>query len=226
MLLMKKSLKPGISTADLDRIGEKNLTRYGARSAPILMYDFPGHTCISINDEAAHGIPSDRKVEPGDVVNIDVSAELNGYFGDTGATFTVPPVDPRIEYLCQVTRKSLNAAMAAARAGAKVNQIGQAIEKTAINAGFTTIRDLGSHGIGRSLHEDPHFIQNFYDKSDTRTLSEGQVITIEPFLSTAADNTVTAEDGWTLLTGDGNRSAQYEHTMVITRGKPLVLTTL
>ncbi|MBT3831275.1 MAG: type I methionyl aminopeptidase [Gammaproteobacteria bacterium] len=226
MLLMKKSLKPGISTAGLDRIGEKNLARYGARSAPILMYDFPGHTCISINDEAAHGIPSGRKVEPGDVVNIDVSAELNGYFGDTGATFTVPPVDPRIEYLCQVTRKSLNAAMAAARAGAKVNQIGQAIEKTASNAGFTTIRDLGSHGIGRSLHEDPHFIQNFYDKSDTRTLSEGQVITIEPFLSTAADSTVTAEDGWTLLTGDGNRSAQYEHTMVITRGKPLVLTAL
>ena len=226
MLLMKKSLKPGISTAGLDRIGEKNLARYGARSAPILMYDFPGHTCISINDEAAHGIPSGRKVEPGDVVNIDVSAELNGYFGDTGATFTVPPVDPRIEYLCQVTRKSLNAAMAAARAGAKVNQIGQAIEKTASNAGFTTIRDLGSHGIGRSLHEDPHFIQNFYDKSDTRTLSEGQVITIEPFLSTAADSTVTAEDGWTLLTGDGNRSAQYEHTMVITRDKPLVLTAL
>ena len=226
MLLMKKSLKPGISTAGLDRIGEKNLARYGARSAPILMYDFPGHTCISINDEAAHGIPSGRKVEPGDVVNIDVSAELNGYFGDTGATFTVPPVDPRIEYLCQVTRKSLNAAMAAARAGAKVNQIGQAIEKTASNAGFTTIRDLGSHGIGRSLHEDPHFIQNFYDKSDTRTLSEGQVITIEPFLSTAADSTVTAEDGWTLLTGDGNRSAQYEHTMVITRGKLLVLTAL
>lgn len=226
LLLMKKSLKPGMSTAELDGIGARNLARYGARSAPILMYDFPGHTCISINDEAAHGIPSGRKIEPGDVVNIDVSAELNGYFGDTGATFTVPPVDPRIEYLCQITRKSLAAAMATARAGAKINQIGRAIEKVAINAGFSTIRDLGSHGIGRSLHEDPHFIQNFYDKSDTRTLSEGQVITIEPFLSTSADSTVTAEDGWALLTGDGNRSAQYEHTMVITRGKPLVLTAL
>ena len=100
LLLMKKSLKPGMSTAELDGIGARNLARYGARSAPILMYDFPGHTCISINDEAAHGIPSGRKIEPGDVVNIDVSAELNGYFGDTGATFTVPPVDPRIEYLC------------------------------------------------------------------------------------------------------------------------------
>ncbi len=226
MMLMKKSLKVGITTAELDRIGENNLSRYGARSAPILMYDFPGHTCISINDEAAHGIPSARQVEPGDVVNIDVSAELNGYFGDTGATFTVAPVDPRIKYLCQITRKSLNAAMAAACAGAKVNQIGQAIEKTAINAGFNTIRNLGSHGIGRSLHEEPHFIQNFYDKSDTRTLNEGQVITIEPFLSTGAASTVTADDGWALLTGEGNRSAQYEHTMVITRGKPLVLTAL
>ena len=226
LLLMKKSLKPGISTIELDRIGEKNLARYGARSAPILMYDFPGHTCISINDEAAHGIPSGRKVAPGDVVNIDVSAELNGYFGDTGATFTVPPLDPRIEYLCQITRKSLNAAMSVARAGAKINQIGQAIERTAINAGFTTIRDLGSHGIGLSLHEEPHFIQNYYDESDTRTLSEGQVITIEPFLSNGASSAVTADNGWALLIGEGNRSAQYEHTMVITKGKPQVLTAL
>lgn len=226
LMLMKKHVKPGISTLELDAIGAANLKKYGARSAPILMYDFPGHTCISINEEAAHGIPSARKVEAGDVVNIDVSAELNGYFGDTGATFTVPPVDPRIQYLCQVTKKSLKAAMQAARAGAKVNQIGQAIEKTASKAGFTTIKDLGSHGIGRSLHEEPHFIQNFYDVNDQRTLSEGQVITIEPFVSTGAETTTTADDGWTLLTGEGNYSAQYEYTMVITRNKPVVLTTL
>ena len=96
----------------------------------------------------------------------------------------MPAVDPRIEYLCQITLNALNPAMEAVRAGAKVNPIGQAIEKTAIDAGFNTIRDLGSHGIGRSLHEEPHFIHNFYDESDTRTLSEGQIITIEPFLST------------------------------------------
>lgn len=226
LMLMKKQLKPGISTLELDEIGAANLKKYGARSAPILMYDFPGHTCISINDEAAHGIPSDRRIKPGDVVNIDVSAELNGYFGDTGATFTVPPVDPRIQYLCQVTKKSLKAAMQEARAGARVNQIGQAIEKTATKAGFTTIKDLGSHGIGRSLHEEPHFIQNFYDVNDQRVLSEGQVITIEPFVSTGAESTTTADDGWTLLTGEGNYSAQYEYTMVITRDKPIVLTTL
>ena len=122
----------------------------------------------------------------------------------------MPAVDPRIEYLCQITLNALNPAMEAARVDAKVNPIGQAIEKTATDAGFNTIRDLGSHGVGRSLHEEPHFIHNFYDESDTRTLSEGQVITIEPFLSTGAEGTVTADDGWTLLTGSGNRSAQHE----------------
>lgn len=226
LLLMKKHLKTGITTAELDRIGEGNLAKYGARSAPILMYDFPGHTCISVNNEAAHGIPSDRIIKAGDVVNIDVSAELDGYFGDTGATFTMDPVPPRIEYLCQVTKKSLKAAMKAAKAGARINQIGQAIDKTARQAGFKTIKDLGSHGIGRSLHEDPHFIANFFDKNDTRILKEGQVITIEPFLSTGSESTTTAEDGWTLLTEPGNYSAQYEYTMVITRDHPLVLTTL
>lgn len=226
LMLMKKHLQPGITTKALDEIGEKNLTAHGARSAPILMYDFPGHTCISINEEAAHGIPSTRKIMPGDVVNIDVSAEKDGYFGDTGATFLVPPVEPRLEYLCQITRKSLKSAMSVARAGAKINLIGQAIDKTAKKAGFTTIKDLGSHGIGRSLHEEPHFIANFYNKDDTRVLSEGQVITIEPFISTASESTTTADDGWTLLTDKGNFSAQYEYTMVITRGKPLVLTTL
>lgn len=226
LMLMKRSLVPGVTSLELDRVGAANLAKHGARSAPILMYDFPGHTCISINDEAAHGIPSERVIQPGDVVNIDVSAELDGMFGDTGATFLVPPVEPRMEYLCQVTKKALNNAMQVARAGARISQIGQAIEKTARQAGFKTIRDLGSHGIGTSLHEEPHFIPNFHNPSDQRTLAEGQVITIEPFLSTGAESTTTAEDGWTLLTGEGNRSAQYEHTMVITQGKPMVLTSL
>ncbi len=146
MMLMKKHLKPGISTKELDAIGAAHLTKYGAKSAPMLMYDFPGYTCISINDEAAHGIPSDRVVQAGDVVNIDVSAERDGFFGDTGATFLVPPVEPRVEYLCQVTKKALKNAMNVARAGAKVNQIGAAIEKTAQQTGFKTIKDLGSHG--------------------------------------------------------------------------------
>jgi len=226
LMIMRKQTKPGMTTLELDDIGRINLEKYGANSAPKVTYDFPGYTCISINEEAAHGIPSDRIIKPGDVVNIDVSAELDGYFGDTGGTFPVPPVDPRIEYLCQSTRAALKNAMKAAKAGAKVNQIGLAIEKTAKRTGFVTIRDLGSHGIGRGLHEEPHFIPNYYDKKDTRRLKEGQVITIEPFLSTGSNQTTTAADGWSLCTEAGNYSAQYEYTMVITKNKPMVLTVL
>jgi methionyl aminopeptidase len=116
--------------------------------------------------------------------------------------------------------------MNVARDGARLNQIGLAIARTAKQSGFVTIKDLGSHGIGRKLHDEPHFIPNFYDKSDKRVLHEGQVITIEPFLSTRNDKTRTEDDGWTLTTGQGNFSAQYEHTMVITKGKPLVMTAL
>ena len=224
LMIMRKHTKPGITTLELDDIGRKNLDKYGANSAPKVTYDFPGYTCISINEEAAHGIPSNRVIQPGDVVNIDVSAELDGYFGDTGGTFPVPPIDPIIEYLCQATRSALKNAMKAAKAGAKINQIGRAIEKTAKRTGFVTIKDLGSHGIGRGLHEEPHFIPNFYDKNDTRRLKEGQVITIEPFLSTGSDQTTTADDGWTLCTEACNFSAQYEYTMVISKNRPQVLT--
>ncbi len=226
MMLMRKHLKAGITTRELDHIGRKNLEKYGARSAPEVSYDFPGATCISINEEAAHGIPSDRRIQPGDLVNIDVSAELNGYFGDTGATFPVAPISPRLDYLCQCTRKALREAMKVARAGARLNQIGHAIEQVAKRSGFVTLKDLGSHGIGKSLHDEPHFIPNFLDRTDQRRLTEGQVITIEPFLSTGAEQTSTAEDGWTLLTGQGNYSAQYEYTMVITRDKPIVMTSV
>ncbi len=226
LVLMSKHIEVGMTTRELDVIGQANLEKYGALSAPMVTYDFPGYTCISINEEAAHGIPGDRVIQAGDVVNIDVSAELNGYFGDTGGTFLVPPVDPKLAYLCQSTRKALREAMKAAKAGAKLNAIGKAIEKTAKKAGFVTLKDLGSHGIGRSLHDEPHFIPNFYDVSDQRVLKEGQVITIEPFLSTGAEQTTTEPDGWTLSTGSGNYSAQYEYTMVITKTKPMVLTAL
>ncbi|MBD3646995.1 MAG: M24 family metallopeptidase, partial [Pseudomonadales bacterium] len=121
--------------------------------------------------------------------------------------------------------KALRRARDSARAGARVNQIGQAISRTARETGFVTINDLGSHGVGRSLHEEPHFITNFFDREDPRVLEEGQVITIEPFLSTGVDRTTTADDGWTLRTGENNFSAQFEHTMIITRDKPIVLTT-
>ncbi|WP_199608816.1 type I methionyl aminopeptidase [Flocculibacter collagenilyticus] len=223
---MGKAVKPGITTLELDDIGAKILEQHGARSAPKFVYQFPAYTCISINEEAAHGIPSDRVIKEGDIVNIDVSAELNGYFADSGHTFLVPPFSQEQQWLVDSTKKALNESMNVARAGTKINQIGKAITKVATEAGFTTIRDLGSHGVGRSLHEAPEFIPNYFDKKDTRRLTDGMVITIEPFLSTKTQYTQTLDDGWTLVTETGNMSAQFEHTMVINKNKPIIMTTL
>lgn len=221
---MAAAIEPGITTLELDKIGASALRRAKARSAPRCVYSFPGDTCISINEEAAHGIPGDRVLEAGDVINIDVSAELDGYFGDTGATFLVPPEDEFKRRLVQTAEQALARAMRAAVAGARLNLIGHAIETTAEEAGFKTLRDLGSHGVGRSLHEEPRFIPNFHDPLDTRRLQDGQVITIEPFVSTGSVGCRTAADGWTLISGSDNLSAQFEHTMVIRDGEPLIMT--
>lgn len=221
---MARAIEPGMTTLELDALGASALRKAKARSAPRCVYSFPGDTCISVNEEAAHGIPGERVLQAGDVVNIDVSAELDGYFGDTGATFLVPPDNALKRRLLATAEEALARATQAARAGERINAIGHAIETTAEQAGFTTLRDLGSHGIGRSLHEEPRFIPNFRDPLDTRRLQEGQVITIEPFVSTGSSGCRTAADGWTLISGAGNLSAQFEHTMVIRRGEPLLLT--
>lgn len=221
---MLAAIAPGMTTRSLDAIGRDVLARYGARSAPRHVYDFPGETCISVNEEAAHGIPGERVLLAGDVVNVDVSAVLDGYFGDTGATLVIPPSTGIKDRLRDTALQALDAAMDAARAGRKLNLIGRAIEEVARGAGFTTLRDLGSHGVGRGLHEDPRFIPNFHDPMDMRRLQDGMVITIEPFVSTRASGCSTGRDGWTLLSGRGNFSAQFEHTMVIRDGAPLVMT--
>ncbi len=216
--------EPGMTTRQLDAIGERLLERYGARSAPRLVYNFPGATCISINEEAAHGIPGERVIQPGDVLNIDVSAELNGYFADTGGTKVVPPTNPQKTRLCEATRKALEAAMQRATAGQPMHGIGAAIQRTAEKHGFQVFENLGSHGIGRALHEAPEHIAGYYDPTDRRRLKEGMVITIEPFLSTRSRLVKEQPDGWTLVGARGNLSAQYEHTMIITKGKPIVVT--
>ncbi len=221
---MGAALEPGMTTRELDAIGAAYLERHGAESAPQVTYDFPGATCISVGDEVAHGIPGDRVIEAGDLVNIDVSACLHGYFADTGGTFEVPPYSPRTRKLCMSTRRALEDAMKEARAGAPLNRIGRAIERRAKKAGFGVIRDLCSHGVGRALHEEPAHIYGYYERLDRRRLREGQVITIEPFLTTGPPHVVEAADGWTLMNAPGQRSAQYEHTMIITRSKPIVVT--
>lgn len=221
---MLDAAEPGMTTRELDQLGERLLEEYGAQSAPKLTYNFPGATCISINEEAAHGIPGDRVIQAGDVLNVDVSAELGGYFADTGGTTVIPPTTPQKTRLCHATRTALAVAMKSARAGQPISAIGAAIERTAKAHGFKIIRNLGSHGVGRALHEAPEHIAGYFDPSDKRTLREGMVITIEPFLSTKSRIVTETSDGWTLAGADGNLSAQYEHTMIITKGAPIVVT--
>lgn len=222
--LMQSKLEPGITTGELDAIGGAYLASQGAQSAPKLSYDFPGFTCISVNEQAAHGIPGARTIRAGDLVNIDVSAELDGYFADTGGSAIVPPESKLHLQICASARTALENAMLEARAGAKINRIGFAIETEAKKHGFTVIENLGSHGVGRALHEEPGFIPGYYDKKDRRVLSENQVITIEPFISSGAHEVFDSGDGWTLITPPGTFTAQYEHTIVITKGKPLIMT--
>jgi methionyl aminopeptidase len=222
--LMGSRLEPGMTTRELDDIGRAMLEREGCRPAPSLVYKFPGATCISVNHAIAHGIPDDTRIAAGDMVNIDVSAERDGVFADTGASFVVPPARAGQERLCRTTRKALNRAIQTVRPGKRLNIIGQTIERTAREDGYTVIRNLGSHGVGHSLHEAPGFIPSYYDRDDRRVMTDGMVFTIEPFISTGADMAEEQADGWTLSTAPGIMTAQYEHTLVVSRRGAIVVT--
>lgn len=221
---MLATVEPGVTTGELDELAGDLLASHGARSAPRLAYRFPGSTCISVNDEAAHGIPSRaRRLRSGDLVNIDVSAELDGYWADTGASRGVGRIGPRAEELLEATRTAQREAMAEARAGAPLRHIGRAVERRAGRHGFTVLADLCGHGVGRSIHEEPS-VPGVEDRRDRTLLWEGLVIAIEPFLAMGATSSVACDDGWTLRTDDGGLVAQFEHTVVVTAGEPLVLT--
>ncbi len=221
---MMRAAEPGMTTGELDQIGKTLLEKYEANSAPKVTYGFPGYTCISINEEAAHGIPGSRIIKPGDIVNIDVSAEKNGYFADTGGTFVVPPSTALKNRLIHSTQLALQQACNSASAGKPLNGIGRAIQRVATKAGFRIIKNLCGHGVGRGLHEEPGEIPGYYAPHDRRILHEGQVIAVEPFLSTKSRFVTETDDGWTLSAQQGNLSAQFEHTMVITKGQPILLT--
>lgn len=221
---MGAALEPGMTTQELDDFGRALLERQGARSAPELAYGFPGATCISVNEEIAHGLPGARIIRAGDLVNIDVSAEKGGFYGDTGASFAVPPVRPRIDTLCRDGRKAMWEGIRAVRPGAKLNAIGERIESFAEKRGYTLIRNLASHGVGRSLHEEPEAISTWRDPADRRRMHEGQVFTIEPFLSLGGDFAAESDDGWTLLADPSAPTVQYEHSLVVTKNGPVILT--
>lgn len=222
---MGEALEPGITTRELDEIGRKMLEDAGARSAPQLAYDFPGATCISVGPDVAHGIPGDRVVQAGDLINIDVSAEMDGFFGDTGASFAVPPVSKRVERLCRDGRRALWTGIRAVRPGASLGEPGRQIEGFARKSGYSLVRNLASHGVGSSLHEEPTEIPTWHERRERRRITEGLVFTLEPFLSLGADWVEDAnDDGWTLRPPGGEPTVQYEHTLVATRNGPIVVT--
>src|SRR5919202_2793494 len=220
---MKANLQPGMTTAELDAIGAGVFERHGARSAPQVVYDFPGVNCISINDEAVHGIPGGRVIEPGDLVKIDVTAELDGYIADAALTVALPSGPAVHEELRDCAEAPFGRAVAVARAGRPLNKVGRVVETTVRRRGFTVLSALSSHGVGRTIHEEPT-IPSYYDGRLQTSLSEGLVITLEPIITAGRDRTFVAEDGWTTKTADSSPCAHYEHTIVVTRGSPIVLT--
>ena len=220
---MEARLRPGMTTAEVDAIAAAYLRRHGARSAPQLVYAFPGVTCISVNDEAVHGVPGARVIQPGDLVKLDVTAELDGYIADACVTAAVPPVTPAARKLRACAQQALRRALGAARAGQPLSQLGRAIEGETRRRGFTIIRKLHSHGVGRTIHEPPS-LPNYYEPRLRGRLTEGLVITVEPIVTTGAGRLLEDDDGWTVRTADGGLVAQFEHTIVITRGQPLILT--
>lgn len=221
---MREYAKAGITTKELDNFGAEILKSYGANSAPFTTYKFPGWSCISINNEMAHGIPSDRVLKEGDLVNIDVSAELNGFYADNGASFVLGEDINRMQALVDTSIEALHKAISMIRGGVKISEAGRIIEGTAKGKGYKVIRNLGGHGVGRGLHEEPECILNYYDRYDRRRFKTNSVVAIETFLTTGSTYVHAAADGWTFVGNKNGFCVQHEHTILVTAGKPVILT--
>jgi methionyl aminopeptidase len=220
---MQRVVRPGISTAELDEVGERIMRQHGAQSAPALVYKFPGANCISLNDEAVHGIPGKRELREGDLVKLDVTIEKNGFMADAAVTVPVDQVSEECQRLVACAECAFEKAMLVARAGFRVSEIGRVIEREVRRSGFAVIRELAGHGIGRTIHEEPR-VPNYADPTANQILSEGLVITVEPIIAAGSGRSVVAKDGWAVVTADHRPSAHYEHTLVITKGQPILLT--
>ena len=220
---MKREVRPGITTKQLDDVGSQVIEENGARSAPAMVYGFPGANCISLNEEAVHGIPGDRALRAGDLLKLDVTVEKDGFMADAAETVAVGAVSREAERLIACAQRAFTKAMLVARAGFRVSEIGRAVEREVRKDGFSVIRELGGHGIGRTIHEEPR-VPNYADPQARHVLTEGLVITVEPIIAAGSGRAFLAQDGWTMKTADRRPSAHYEHTIVITQGTPLVLT--
>lgn len=219
--------QPGMSTKELDNYGAEILSGFGARSAPLLTYQFPGCTCISVDKEFCHGIPSDKRIlQEGDLINIDVSAELNGFWADNGGSFVLGKDIHQHQKLVEASKAILRKAIDNIKGGVKIADIGHLMETEAKKRGFMVIKSLGGHGIGRGLHEEPGDLLNYKNRFDNRRFRKNSVVAIETFISTASTYTSELSDGWTLVGNKGGYMAQHEHTIVVTDGKPLILTAM
>jgi methionyl aminopeptidase len=220
---MKREVRPGVTTAELDQIGANVMAENDARSAPASVYKFPGANCISLNEEAVHGVPSNRVLRSGDLLKLDVTIEKNGYMADAAETIAVGDVTPEAQRLMVCARRAFEKAMLVARAGFRVSEIGRAVEREVRRDGFSVIRELGGHGIGRTIHEQPR-IPNYPDPEAREVLTEGLVIAVEPIIAAGSGRAILADDGWTMKTADRRPAAHYEHTIVVTKGAPILLT--
>jgi methionyl aminopeptidase len=220
---MRRAVAPGVSTAELDAIAGRVFDRAGARSGPQLDYGFPGVTCISVNDEAVHGIPGRRRLRAGDLVSLDVTAELDGFYADACRTVFVGKPRPRAIRLVRTAERALVNALAAARSGTPLSTIGASVQRTVEDAGFAVCDGLSGHGIGRRIHEEPE-VANTYQAASSQALTEGLVITIEPLVAAGGSAVRMSRDGWTVRTADASLSAHAEHTIVVRDGAPLILT--
>jgi methionyl aminopeptidase len=220
---MKRAVRVGITTGELDEVGAEVMMQHGARSAPRLVYKFPGVNCISVNDEAVHGIPGKRALRSGDLVKLDVTIEKDGFMADAAVTVPVGEVTEERRQLVECAERAFRKAMLVARAGFRVSDIGRAVEREVRRSGFSVIRDLGGHGIGRTIHEEPR-VPNFADPEANQILTAGLVITVEPIIAAGSGRTFVAPDRWTMITADHRPSAHYEHTLVIRKGAPMLLT--
>ncbi len=220
---MTQAVRPGVTTAELDYIGARVLAEYGAEPAPPKIYGFPGAVCISVNDEAIHGIPGDRALLSGDLVKLDLVAEKEGFFADAAVTVPVQAVSPAAHALIRCAETAFRQALAVARPGIRISEIGRAVEREVRRCGFSVMRELCGHGVGSSIHEEPS-IPNYHDPRARGRLTEGLVITIEPIVAAGAGRGILQRDRWTIRTADGSLAAHYEHTVVIARPQPVLLT--
>ncbi|PFO08516.1 type I methionyl aminopeptidase [Bacillus sp. AFS076308] len=220
--LVKRAV-PGVTTKELDDLAGELFEKEGAISAPKGEYDFPGYTCISVNEEVAHGIPGERVIQEGDLVNIDVSGSKNGYFADTGISIVVGKGEEILSKICDVAKEAFEAGLKKVKPGARITGIGKVVHQVARQHGLTVVMNLTGHGIGRTIHEEPEYIYNYNETSDHGLLKEGMVIAFEPFISTHDEEVFQLDDGWTFVT-EQSFVAQYEHTLIVTKDGPVILT--